>query len=261
MEILAKLEMHWPLNPEKEKFPSITSSEYFIKNQKKNIFPLFKNIQKAIICFSPVAAQKLRNEFQGKRKKILGAVFDFYEKKNTVVLSNFGIGAPAAVVYLEYLRALGLKVIFSFGWTGAFSPNLSLGDIVFIQKAFRDEGTSYHYKPKKNLCPFIKNTNQNILKHFAAKPVVSWTTDAPYRETKQELEKWKKKGASCVEMEASALMSVGQYYHLDIFCFAVISDILTQSTWQIGFSNKYIHQNFYKNFKKIWNLSLEFLKN
>ena len=241
--------MNGPLTPEKIKYPSVTSCEKFLKYYGKELFPHFKNVKKAILCFSPPACQKLKVEFNGKRKKALGITFDFYKKTQTVVLSHFGIGAPASVVCLEFLKTLGTKNILSLGWAGSFADDLSLGEFVFIEKALRDEGTSYHYNNSSHL--FVKNTNKTLLKNFFAKPVFCWTTDAPYRETKYEIKKWKKKGVSCVEMEASAIMTVGQYYGLSVLCFAVVSDILKDTGWEMGFSNKLIHQNFYKHLKSL----------
>jgi uridine phosphorylase len=37
-----------------------------------------------------------------------------------------------------------------------------------------------------------------------------WTTDAPYRETSAQLEKWARDGALAVEMQAASLFAFGQ---------------------------------------------------
>ena len=51
----------------------------------------------------------------------------------------------------------------------------------------------------------------------------TWTIDAPYRETKKEVEKYSKQGISTVEMEASALFAVAKYRKIKI----TLSVILT----------------------------------
>ena len=167
------------------------------------------------------------------------------------MLVLLALARASAVICLEHLKSFGIKKIFSLGWAGAFSNKLALGDLVFIEKAFRDEGCSYHYRPKESDNPFVKSIAEErrpFRKSFA-KPVTSWTTDAPYRETEFEFEKWRKKGASCVEMEVSALMTVGNYYGLSVFCFAVISDIQESGGWKMDFSNKKIHKKLYESLK------------
>ena len=95
----------------------------------------------------------------------------------------------------------------------------------------------------------MKNVKERPVEKSFAKSVTSWTTDAPYRETEYEFQKWKKKGASCVEMESSALMTVGNYYGLSVFCFAVISDTQESDGWKMGFSDKKVREKLYESLK------------
>ena len=238
--------MTWPLTPKKALYPSLTTSERFVKEYAESL--PFSQVKKGVMCFCPHTAQRLVNKNKGTRRHARGVCFDFYENENTVVVSSFGFGAPAAVVCLEHLKAFGVKKVFSLGWAGAFSKRLGLGDKVFIKAAFRDEGCSYHYKPKKKRenNPIVKTKEEKSpFIESSARPVTSWTTDAPYRETEYECAKWRKKGASCVEMEASALMTVGNYYDLSVFCFAVISDILEKERWTEGFSKKEVREGLF----------------
>ena len=113
--------MSWPLTSEKFKNPSLTDSQSFIKKYGKNL--PFENINKAVLCFCPFAVQKLFKNSKGhvKRRSALAARFDFFEKEKTVLVSSFGMGAPAAVICLEHLRSFGVKKIFSLGLAGSFS--------------------------------------------------------------------------------------------------------------------------------------------
>ena len=81
---------------------------------------------------------------------------------------------------------------------------------ILIDKALRDEGTSYHYLPPSE----FSHADGSLLaclsgafKHLLV-PVergATWTTDAPFRETGETIEAMKKKGLLAVEMEAAAL--------------------------------------------------------
>ena len=65
-----------------------------------------------------------------------------------------------------------------------------------------------------------------------------WTTDAIYRETRQKIEQFQKKGALAVEMELSALFSAGRYRGVDVAAVLVVSDEVSTFTWRPGFRDK-----------------------
>ena len=55
----------------------------------------------------------------------------------------------------------------------------------------------------------------------------TWTTDAPYRETRDKVLKRKNQGCICVEMETSALEAMADCNNLNLFVFLYSGDILT----------------------------------
>lgn len=226
----------YPLTPEKLSYPSATKAEDYVKDYLAS--PPWQNVETGILCFSPLAAEQMAKKFGGRKKYALGATFHFFEKHKTLLVSQFGMGAPAAVIQLEYLKVFSVKRVFSLGLTGGLNEKYPVGTGVFIQEAFRDEGCSYHYLAA---APSVKNPHTEDGKKLTEKlkltPVKSWTTDAPFRETQQEFEKWTKKELACVEMEASALMAAAGCHSLPLFCLAVISDFMKQGAWHRGFSN------------------------
>ncbi|MBA4058635.1 MAG: uridine phosphorylase, partial [Marivirga sp.] len=56
----------------------------------------------------------------------------------------------------------------------------------------------------------------------------SWTTDAPYRETRSTIASAKAKGADCVEMEASALYAFSKVKMKRVVCFAHLTNSMAQ---------------------------------
>ena len=82
-----------------------------------------------------------------------------------------------------------------------------MGRVMIPTKAYRDEGTSYHYAPASD---YIGIKNCGIVREFMEKnhiPYVmgrTWTTGAFYRETVRNFEKHKAGGCISVEMEGSA---------------------------------------------------------
>ena len=58
-----------------------------------------------------------------------------------------------------------------------------------------------------------------------------WTTDAPYRETRNKVLKRKEQGCVCVEMECSAMNAVAKFRGKDFFEFFYAADNLDSDTW------------------------------
>ena len=163
---------------------------------------------------------------------------------------NFGpslagpvIGAPYAAMMLESLIAWGSRTVIFFGWCGSIDPHVRTGDIIIPDEAFVDEGTSRHYlgegiqsvKPAVDLTRTLRKffTERGIDTHKG--PV--WTTDAVYRETKTKVRHHKNLGVLGVEMELSALFSVGRYRSVNVAGVLVVSDELSTLEWKPGFKS------------------------
>jgi len=58
------------------------------------------------------------------------------------------IGAPATIMALELMIALGLRRCIVIGYAGAINPRLRMTDILLPTWGIREEGTSYHYFPQ-----------------------------------------------------------------------------------------------------------------
>jgi len=142
---------------------------------------------------------------------------------------GLAVGASFAVLVAEQLSAGGAELIVSITSAGQIRP---LGDppyFVLITKALRDEGTSLHYQPASDwsylapdlerlLVPALRDLSEPVL------PGVSWTTDAPYRETRVAIDAAEAAGIDCVEMEAAALYAYGVTRQRRIVCFAHITN-------------------------------------
>jgi len=124
-----------------------------------------------------------------------------------------GIGAPAVVSVLELLVVLGVRRFLSFGTAGGLQADHRPGDTVLTTEAVRDEGTSYHYLAAD--VPTV--TDPELLGRMGAAlsaadvPYATgptWTVDAPYRETRGEVARYRAEGVLTVEMEAAALFAV-----------------------------------------------------
>lgn len=150
-----------------------------------------------------------------------GPVWKLDEK---ICFLDGGRGAPQAVDTIETLAVLGVKRVVTVGMCGGFSEQVAVGDILVPDKAFVEEGTSLHYyeqidfaRPDEQLFEQLQNIPE-------AKVLPIVTTDAVYRQTFYKEQLWREKGAVAVDMETSALWSVGKFLGLQVASVLMISD-------------------------------------
>jgi uridine phosphorylase len=140
------------------------------------------------------------------------------------------VGAPFAVLVAEEMFASGCEFLISVTSAGQISPAGPPPYFVLIERALRDEGTSHHYTPPapySELNPDLHELLQNAFEDDAMPKVnrgVAWTTDAPFRETKTEIERHRSAGVLAVEMEAAALYAFAEASGNPVVCFAHVTN-------------------------------------
>jgi uridine phosphorylase len=158
------------------------------------------------------------------------------------------IGAPYGVMMLETLIAWGARRFIFWGWCGAVSTKVRIGDIIVPTGAFIDEGTSKHYLPtRKRVSKPSKKMLHSLTKALSANGTdyhegLVWTTDGVFRETRQKVLYFRSEGALAVEMEMSALFTVAAFHQVDLAGMLVVSDNLSSLTWKPGFKSEQFKQ-------------------
>ncbi len=152
------------------------------------------------------------------------------------------LGAPAAVMVLEKLIALGCKNVIVHGWCGSLVPGLKAGDVFLPTWALSEEGTSAHYplaiRPAahegmhRRLADFLQQQEYSV----QAGPI--WTTDAPYREMRQKVQEYGSQGIMAVDMEFSALCTVAAYRSVNLAAAMLVSDELYHPAWRPIYMSK-----------------------
>jgi uridine phosphorylase len=154
------------------------------------------------------------------------------------VVGGFGIGGPAAATTMEELIGAGVRRAVSIGGAGGLHPALGIGDLVVCDGAVRDEGVSYHYLPpgERYVHPDEELTARLLeaIEERAQHVVVgrTWTTDAPYRETREEVLHYRAEGVLTVEMEAASLAAVALYRGVAFATAFAVMDSLAKETWR-----------------------------
>jgi uridine phosphorylase len=141
------------------------------------------------------------------------------------------IGGPYAVLVAEQLHVSGARVLLGLTSAGGVSPSLPVPSLVVATSAIRDEGTSYHYLPAADVVTAPAKLAANLYEGLQGLglPVslgLVWTTDAPYRETAEQLAEHAANGALAVEMQAASLFAFAQARHADVGVVAHVTNAI-----------------------------------
>jgi uridine phosphorylase len=152
----------------------------------------------------------------------------------TVGIIGHAVGAPFAVLVAEELFATGCRLLLSLTSAGQIVPAGRPPYFVIIERALRDEGTSYHYAAPSDYGdadPDLLAIAAEALRLNDPSVVLgsSWTTDAPFRETAQAIEAARSKGVLAVEMEAAALYTFASMNRTQVLCLAHVTNTMGQT--------------------------------
>ena len=124
-----------------------------------------------------------------------------------------GVGAPLAVLHLERAIVSGVRRVMACGGAGALASGLALGHVLVPTAAIRDEGTSHHYVPASReirtkpaaVAAAVAVLDEHDVPYTLG---MTWTTDAPFRETAAKIAARRDEGCISVEMETAAFLAV-----------------------------------------------------
>ena len=231
------------LFPKNKKFAlkGISSAQNYVGHIARGL----KLPPQAIIC--PISSLTKYVTSHSKWKKYT-CEMDIYvlEGKNVCYVTNFGYGAPAMAMKMEMLIALGVKEFVFIGLAGSLQEEVEPTDIVLCSEALCDDGTSPCYvstetsKPHKTLFAKLAKTLQANHQNFHVGR--NWTTDAIFRETKEEIKHYQKHDVLTVEMETAAFYAVCQKRKVRGVAAYGISDKLCKYQWDTHFGERPVHR-------------------
>jgi len=194
-----------------------------------------------IIVFSSSDFRALHHSVGGQRKGWNRWLSVGTAGRKSVVVARSPIGAPAAIITMEEMTALGCRTFLTFGACGSLVPDVVIGDLVLPTFAISDEGTSRHYgkvqrlRPDGNVRRAIVAGLEDMSHQF--RPGGTWTTDAVYRESRVRARQLVALGVVAVEMEAAAVWAVARHRGVRAASLFVVSDELGGEGWNPGFDD------------------------
>lgn len=159
--------------------------------------------------------------------------------------------SPAIATQAEDLIAGGVKELIHVGFAGGLQTDMLPGDIVVTDGAYNDTAVArlYGYDLDRiessieltdELCKMLTDND------IAYRRGVHWTTDAGYMESWGQVLAYREKGAQCVEMEGVGLFTVAAYRKCLATAIYVISDVLSEKGWNLGWDETKLEDSVQK---------------
>ncbi len=170
-------------------------------------------------------------------------LYDFHVDGNMVGVLGCAVGASFAVLVAEELFASGCRFLISITSAGQIVSVRRPPYFILIERALRDEGTSYHYLPPESYAEIQSNVYSMLSGLIQGDLSIVrgsvWTTDAPFRETEDAIAFARSEGLLAVDMEAAALYAFARASGNPIACFAYVTNRMgtIESDFEKGLEN------------------------
>lgn len=188
------------------------------------------------ICILDPDGDIVRHLLAAKRARRLAAwpcyhtdLYTFEHENVPYGIVGCAVGAAFAVLVAEELFASGCRLLVSMTSAGQILPVQEPPYFIIIDRALRDEGTSYHYLPPADysfaddgLVELAKASLTDV--GIAVRVGCTWTTDAPFRETADAITSVREAGILAVEMEAAALYAFAAARQKPALCLAHVTN-------------------------------------
>lgn len=132
-----------------------------------------------------------------------------------VLAVSTGIGGPSTGIAVEELARIGVQYAIRIGSCGALQREIHLGDLVLVQAAVRDEGTSKTYiEPIYPAIPdyslleaCVAAAREEQIPHHIG---MARSHDSFYTDREDEIDAyWSRQGVLGADMETAALFTIG----------------------------------------------------
>lgn len=197
-----------------------------------------------IVTFSHVIMEEMQRRFPLRPVQSIRMangdkpVYVFDHEGLTIALYLSGIGSALAgtdIVDVNWFT--GATRFIMFGSAGSLNREATTGKYVLPTEAYRDEGLSYHYAPPTD---YITIRNSGFMEAFFREkglPFVKgrvWTTDAIYRETRNQVLARQQEGCIAVDMELAGVQAVCDFHGFALYDFLVTGDVLDMPEYDVA---------------------------
>lgn len=231
--------MSFPNYPDKQILKSLLSAGDIVGYRRHlGRMPKFQKLDGILFCLERGLPRRMRWKIPVRRIGGMNADVDEVKKNGAVVLTGFGGGSPILAELAEELVVMGARRMVTMTWGGILQPDIKAGDIVVCNRALRDEGTSHHYLPHEKYIDGDDGLANQLAGAIRARGAAcsigsTWTTDAPYRETLEEIKQYQSEGVKVVEMESAGLFTIGKVRGIRTASVVIGMDSLAEYKWHV----------------------------
>jgi uridine phosphorylase len=141
-----------------------------------------------------------------------------------LTVQSTGMGGPSAAIVLEELAGLGARRFVRVGTCGALTGALVLGELVVAGAALAGDGTSRALGAGERVAADPALTAA-LAAAAPGAPALVATTDLFYERDPGREDAWRAAGAVAVEMEAAALLRLGEVLGVAVGCVLAVSNV------------------------------------
>lgn len=219
----------------------LTNPEKLVRLELKNKgFDIDKmNVPKRVYLMADDFYDGIISKNCGTYKYPLGGELYVFNANENIGFIKGNMCSPAIATQAEDLIAGGVEELIHVGFAGGLQTDMKPGDIVITDGAYNDTAVARLYGYDLDIIESSKELTNELCKVFTDNEVAyrrgkHWTTDAGYMETWGQIIEYRNKGAQCVEMEGVGLFTVAAYRKCLAAAIYIISDVLVESGWNLG---------------------------
>ncbi len=154
-----------------------------------------------------------------------------------VSVQTTGMGCPSLAIVVEELITIGARSLVRVGTAGTIASNVNPGDLIIAEASVPADGTTrayLHGEPHAPTATFaITRAMVEAAERLGRRPHVGLiqTEDAFYLTTPEDVPRLASRGVLAIEMEASALFTIGALRGVDTGCLVVASNRIGDDTF------------------------------
>lgn len=169
-----------------------------------------------------------RAELYNSNRHLLGYTGSYHGMP--VSVQTTGMGCPSLAIVVEEIIRLGAQRLIRIGTCGAVASGVAPGDLIVATASVANEGTSRQYLGGQAYAPTADFTVTRALERAATRSGrrthvgLIQTEDAFYATTPADVPAMASRGVLAIEMEASALFTLGAMRQVSAGCMLVASN-------------------------------------
>ena len=205
------------------------------------------NVPKRVYLLADDIYDEMVRRDCGEYKYPLGGALYVMKNNPQVGFIKGKMCSPGIATQAEDLVAGGVEEFVHIGLAGGIDENLNVGDIIITDGAYNDTAVARLYGFDCDFIETNKSLTDEMETHLKENSIVAirgkhWTTDAGYRETWEQIVRYRSKGALCVEMEGVGLFTIAKYRKCAASAIYIITDVIDDEGWHLGWEGEKISE-------------------